>query len=85
MSTRTIPESPDEHIVENDMIDIGFYASIGYPRDRSLAIDGGIDTPPMLSPPLQYDGGTSSPRTKAEKRNATVNHSPFANRGGYAE
>ena len=62
-----IDGSPEDRAIESDMIDIGFYASIGYPVNRSLALDGGMDTPGR-----QDSGNVSTPRHKQQNRNATV-------------
>ena len=62
-----IDGSPGDGVVESDMIDIGFYASIGYPVNRSLAMDGGVDTPGG-----QEYGNINTPRHKLQNRNATV-------------
>lgn len=66
-----IDGSPEDRAVESDMIDIGFYASIGYPVNRSLAMDGGADTPGG-----QDSGNVSTPRHKLQNRNATVGVMP---------
>lgn len=66
-----IDGSPEDKAVESDMIDIGFYASIGYPVNRNLALDGGSDIPSG-----QESGHVSTPRHKAQNRNATVGVMP---------
>jgi hypothetical protein len=57
--TTTIDESPEDHAVEEEMIDIGFYAS-AYAVDRHPGVDGNFDDPlspretfQRTSPPLE--------------------------------
>lgn len=72
-----IEDSPDERVVENDMIDIGFYASIGYPINRSLAmngVDGSIDEDGPA--PTYGPAAAGTPRNKVQNRNAAVMPSP---------
>lgn len=69
-----IDGSPEDRAVESDMIDIGFYASIGYPVNRSLAMDGGADTP-------LNNGNMATPRHKLQNRNATVMPTPPVSEG----
>lgn len=69
-----IDGSPEDRAVESDMIDIGFYASIGYPVNRSLAMDGGADTP-------LDTGNMATPRHKLQNRNATVMPTPPMSEG----
>lgn len=62
-----IEGSPEDRAVESDIIDIGFYASIGYPVNRNLSMDGGSDIPGG-----QESGNVSTPRNKLQNRNGTA-------------